>query len=419
MFLQRSLHENERQWKQIGTKNRLALLVLIDDCIKKDEEIRKDKNRTFEKTRREESDKKILADRAQKLERYKQHNTSSLSTRITKLDKRKRDSNEAASRKIRKMEEEEAERIKFLSTRIQNVKTRTHRAREKERNDALEREKQLMEAAIRKLNSIKRENKLREEKNKEQVEAMKKRVNELERQKTIASVKAEHAMHIIDRNRQQKIENSLHHFRSVERQFEQDAISLAERINNLEREKIKQREVLRQRNEKFKQEIERRRKISSTYRQNDEKWKQEYISNLKSRISKVSTSKGGLGSDMHENIADVKLKAEKEKLAFFRKQRVLHEEKLKEDENMWKRIRNMSKKKELATDKMIDAIRDIREKKKELKQTNINTEPGPEVEPEMSTREKTLLKFELEAKEREQQRIKDAFKKLMGNISDK
>lgn len=86
---------------------------------------------------------------------------------------------------------------------------------------------------------------------------------------------------------------------------------------------------------------------------------------------------------------------------------------------MWKRIRNMSKKKELATDKMIDAIRDIREKKKELKQTNINTEPGPEVEPEMSTREKTLLKFELEAKEREQQRIKDAFKKLMGNISDK
>lgn len=419
MFLQRSLHENERQWKQIGTKNRLALLVLIDDCIKKDEEIRKDKNRTFEKTRREESDKKILADRAQKLERYKQHNTSSLSTRITKLDKRKRDSNEAASRKIRKMEEEEAERIKFLSTRIQNVKTRTHRAREKERNDALEREKQLMEAAIRKLNSIKRENKLREEKNKEQVEAMKKRVNELERQKTIASVKAEHAMHIIDRNRQQKIENSLHHFRSVERQFEQDAISLAERINNLEREKIKQREVLRQRNEKFKQEIERRRKISSTYRQNDEKWKQEYISNLKSRISKVSTSKGGLGSDMHENIADVKLKAEKEKLAFFRKQGVLHEEKLKEDENMWKRIRNMSKKKELATDKMIDAIRDIREKKKELKQTNINTEPGPEVEPEMSTREKTLLKFELEAKEREQQRIKDAFKKLMGNISDK
>lgn len=419
MFLQRSLHENERQWKQIGTKNRLALLDLIDDFIKKDEEFRKDKNRTFEKNRREEKDKKILADRAQKLERYKQHNTSSLSTRITKLDKRKRDSNEAASRKIRKMEEEETERMKFLSTRIQNVKTRTHRAREKERNDALEREKQLMEAAIRKLNSIKRENKLREEKNKEQVEAMKKRVNELERQKTKASVKAEHAMHIIDRNRQQKIENSLHHFRSVERQFEQDAISLAERINNLEREKIKQREVLRQRNEKFKQEIERRRKISSTYRQNDEKWKQEYISNLKSRISKVSTSKGGLGSDMHENIADVKLKAEKEKLAFFRKQRVLHEEKLKEDENMWKRIRNMSKKKELATDKMIDAIRDIREKKKELKQTNINTEPGPEVEPEMSTREKTLLKFELEAKEREQQRIKDAFKKIMGNISDK
>ncbi|XP_071139170.1 cilia- and flagella-associated protein 58-like [Mytilus edulis] len=419
MFLQRSLHENERQWKQIGTKNRLALLVLIDDFIKKDEEIRKDKNRTFEKTRREESDKKILADRAQKLERYKQHNTSSLSLRITQLDKRKRDSNEAASRKMRKMEEEEAERMKFLSTRIQNVKTRTHRAREKERNDALEREKQLMEAAIRKLNSIKRENKLREEKNKEQFEAMKRRVNELERQKTKASVKAEHAMHIIDSNRQQKIENSLHHFRSVERQFEQDAISLAERINNLEREKIKQREVLRQRNEKFKQEIERRRKISSTYRQNDEKWKQEYISNLKSRISKVSTSKGGLGSDMHENIADVKLKAEKEKLAFFRKQRVLHEEKLKEDENMWKRIRNMSKKKELATDTMIDAIRDIREKKKELKQTNINTEPGPEVEPEMSTREKTLLKFELEAKEREQQRIKDAFKKLMGNISDK
>ncbi|CAG2202361.1 unnamed protein product [Mytilus edulis] len=419
MFLQQSLHENERQWKQIGTKNRLALLVLIDDFIKKDEEIRKDKNRTFEKTRREESDKKILADRAQKLERYKQHNTSSLSLRITQLDKRKRDSNEAASRKMRKMEEEEAERMKFLSTRIQNVKTRTHRAREKERNDALEREKQLMEAAIRKLNSIKKENKLREEKNKEQVEAMKKRVNELERQKTIASVNAEHAMHIIDRNRQQKIENSLHHFRSVERQFEQDAIFLAERINNLEREKIKQREVLRQRNEKFKQEIERRRKISSAYRQNDEKWKQEYISNLKSRISKVSTSKVGLGSDMHENIADVKLKAEKEKLAFFRKQRVLHEEKLKEDENMWKRIRNMSKKKELATDKMIDAIRDIREKKKELKQTNINTEPGPEVEPEMSTREKTLLKFELEAKEREQQRIKDAFKKLMGNISDK
>ncbi|VDI32700.1 Hypothetical predicted protein [Mytilus galloprovincialis] len=419
MFLQRSLHENERQWKQIGTKNRLALLVLIDDFIKKDEEIRKDKNRTFEKTRREESDKKILADRAQKLERYKQHNTSSLSLRITQLDKRKRDSNEAASRKMRKMEEEEAERMKFLSTRIQNVKTRTHRAREKERNDALEREKQLMEAAIRKLNSIKRENKLREEKNKEQFEAMKRRVNELERQKTKASVKAEHAMHIIDSNRQQKIENSLHHFRSVERQFEQDAISLAERINNLEREKIKQRQVLRQRNEKFKQEIERRRKISSTYRQNDEKWKQEYISNLKSRISKVSTSKGGLGSDMHENIADVKLKAEKEKLAFFRKQRVLHEEKLKEDENMWKRIRNMSKKKELATDTMIDAIRDIREKKKELKQTNINTEPGPEVEPEMSTREKTLLKFELEAKEREQQRIKDAFKKLMGNISDK
>ncbi|CAC5406614.1 unnamed protein product [Mytilus coruscus] len=419
MFLQRSLHENERQWKQIGTKNRLALLVLIDDFIKKDEEFRKDKNRTYEKTKREERDKRILTNRVQRLARDKQHNTSSLSFRINQLDKRRRDCIEAASRKIRKMEKEEAERMKCLSTRIQNVKTRTHRAREKERNEAIEREKQLMEAAIRKLNAIKKENKLREEKNKEQVEAMKKRVNELERQKTIARINAEQAMNIIDRNRQQKLENSLHHFRSLERQFEQDAVSLAERINNLEREKIKQRDVLRQRNEKFKQEIERRRKISSLHRQNDEKWKQEYISNLKTRISKVSTTKDGLGSDMHENIADVKLKAEKDKLSFLRKQRVLHEEKLKEDEKMWKRIRNMSKKRELATDKMIDAIQDITEKKKEVKQKVSETEPEPEIEAKMSNKAKTLLKFELEAKEREQQRIKDAFKKLMGNISDK
>ncbi|CAC5381035.1 unnamed protein product [Mytilus coruscus] len=177
------------------------------------------------------------------------------------------------------------------------------------------------------------------------------------------------------------------------------------------------RDVLRQRNEKIQTRNRKKKKISSLHRQNDEKWKQEYTSNLKTRISKVSTTKDGLGSDMHENIADVKLKAEKDKLSFLRKQRVLHEEKLKEDEKMWKRIRNMSKKRELATDKMIDAIQDITEKKKKKSNKKVMRQnQNRKLKPKCQTKQKTLLKFELEAKKNENNRESRMLLKTNGKI---
>ena len=426
MFLPRCTQEHERTLEPVGIKNTLALLTLIDEFIQKDEATRKFKSRNYEKNKLKEMDRKLLEARTKRIEKEIHDNAVSLSLRIQEIDQKKREQLDAVNRKFQKMEKESKERAMSLQKRVQIVKTEIHNEREKERRDSKDREQHLSDAETAKIQTTKQMNKLKEEQRKEEIEVIKRRITEIDRHKTKARVENEQTMQIMSLKQKQKFENSVKRFRALECNYESEASS--GRINELEKEKAKQRCLLWKRNEQFKKELENREKISSLQRENGEKWTQECIAKL-NRISNLGKRKDKIASELQENILHLKEKQERENQNTIRRRQKIVNGRRNEEE-MWKRIGQMARRKKRETNKVIDSIHDIR-KKKDLHRIKESSSESDSLDERItggytstkgeiqSAKIEKEKKWDFEANEREKKRIKEAFGKLMRSFGDK
>lgn len=411
MFLSRCTQEHtESTLKPVGIKNRLALLALIDEFIQKDEANRKFKSRNYEKNKLKEMDLKFLEARTKRIEKEKYDNGVSLSLRIQEMDKKKREKLDAADRKFQRLEKESKERSMSLNKRVQIVKTEKHNEREKERRESKDREQRLSDAETAKIQATRQMNKLKEEQRKEEMDAIKRRITKIYGLKTKSRVENEQTIQIMALKQKQKFENSVKRFRALKCNYERGASSFISRISELEKEKekAKQRYLLWKRNEQFKKELENREKISSLQSENDEKWKQEYITKLKTRFSNLEKKKDKMTSELQENILHLKEKQERENQNTIRRRQNIANERRNEEGKMWKGIGHMARRKKRETNKVIDAVHDIR-KKKDLHR--IKESSSAKIEQEN--------KWDVEANEREKKRIKNAFGRLMSSLGDK
>lgn len=416
MFLPRCTQE--RTMKPLDIKDRLALLALIDEFIQKDEATRKFKSRNYQKNKLKEMDRKLLEARTKRIEKEKHDDAVTLSLRIQEMDKKKREKLEAVNRKFQRLEKESKERSISLKKRVQIVKTEMHNEREKERRESKDREQHLSDAETAKIQATKQMNKLKEEQRKEEIEAIKRRVEN------------EQTMQIMAVRQKQKFENFVKRVRALEWNYERETSSLAGRINEIEKEKTKQRYLLWKRNEQFKQELENREKISSMQRDNDEKWKQECMTKLNTRISNLGKRKDNVASEMQENILHLKEQQERDNNNVIRRRQKIENERRNEEDKMWKRIGQMARRKKRETNKVIDAIQDIRKKKDlhRIKEWNSESDSldGSTTEDYAFTKGEIQSakieqknKWDFEADEREKRRLKKAFGTLMTSFGDK
>lgn len=421
--MQESIYRNHKQWKQIGQHNHLTLLQLIDEFIKRDEEFQRTNRRTSERTRRLRMDKTVIEQRAKQIEREKQNNAIALSSRFLEIEKRKKDNIESANRRWKQLEKEEQERKNLLALRVDNAKKQREKAFEKERSENLNRLREHIDNAVSKSAMLKRQWQQQEGIVQNEIATIKTRVEHIERLRQKAHIGAEQTMQTIDKRRQQKLQQSLRKFREQERIYEQETTALFMRINELEKMKERQKELLKQRNEKFRIDLERRKQTTLIKIKSDMKWKQEYVAKLKSKMSEAAKKRDSTLYESMENFATVQ---NKERQIFLRKQHALERERKKMKEKMEQRINKMSMRKEYDTEAVLDAIHRIDQKKKTQQKTENTRDVKTTTEPVQNEAEslqlekaKTMLRFEQEAKEREKNRIRNEFQKLMGSFGNK
>lgn len=428
--MQTSKIRNDKQLMQLGAHNRLKLISLIDEFIKRDEEIQRSNRRTKEKDRRLQMDKLVFDQHMKRIEREKQSNTMALSNRFMEMEKRKKDGIESANRRWKQMQKEEKERKNSLTMRVENAKKQREKVFEKLRGDSLDRHKHDIDYAISKSAAAKRQLQRQEEKYQSEIDTMKTHANYFERLRQKARLGAQQTAQSIEKRRQQKLHESFRKFREQEQLYEQETMTLVARINELEKMKARQRELLRQRNEKFRTDLERRKQITMAKIKSELNWKQEYVANLKSKITEMAKKRDYALSESMETLAVEQLATQtKERQMFLRKQHAIEGERKVMQEQMQLRIDEMCMKKEHDTDKVIDAIHNLEKKKKKMMQQQQKERiPNKEVtKPELkheddfaqTERAKTMLRFEEEAKEREQIRIKNEFQKLMRGFGTK